>query len=112
MRSVEKACPVPARVLWLVRGWESQGCFRNPVGLLNEVLCEHGREGYDFLLREIFFVLRKRLKVERGSHVHIVVRPGYWFLPYPAIREGEDTIQMEGNGQIHPLAREAASEGN
>jgi hypothetical protein len=102
--------PVPSRTLWLVRGWEREGCYRNPIGLLNETLAEHGRDAYDFLLAEIFFVLHKRFGVSRKEKFHIVIKPGYWFAPYPAIREGSDTLQMEGNAIVHPLPKEAASE--
>jgi hypothetical protein len=112
MLGLRETNPVPARTLWLVRGWQTEGCFRNPIGLLNETLADHGREAYDFLLAEMFRILRKRFGVKSCDKMHIVVKPGYWFQPYPPIKKGEDTMQMEGNAIIHPLPKEAIGEGN
>ena len=100
-------CPVPGETLWLVRSWEQGRCYRSPVQVLNETLAERGRKAYEFLLAEILKVLRKRLGVQPGVNVHVVVRPGWTFAPYPAIRQGEDTLQAEGFAIIHPLPREA-----
>lgn len=103
-------CPVPAKTLWLVRGWERGRCYKSPIALLNETLAEHGREAYDALCEEILYVLRKRFGTERETNFHVVVRPGFSFAPYPAIRPGADSIQLEGDAIIHPLPREAKSE--
>ena len=109
MRGIREAIPIPAPTLWMVRAWERERCYVNPIALLNVTLSEYGREAYDFLIREMFRVLRKRFGTERDVNIHIVVRPGYWFAPYPAIRPGEDSIQLEGNGIIHPLPKEATN---
>ncbi len=104
--------PVGGDVLLLVRSWASGRIFRNPVHVLNETLADRGRAAYDYLLGEIFRVLRKRLGVEAGIAVHFVIHGGHgWMIrPCAAIRAGEDTIQQEGNMHIHPLPREGASE--
>ena len=112
MVGLRQTSPVPAKKIWLVRSWLTEGCYTNPIGMLNEVLEGQGREAYDALLAEIFRTLRKRLGVERGLNVHIVVRGGFSFFPYPAVREGEDSIQLEGNGIVHPLPKEVFSARN
>jgi hypothetical protein len=112
MERILETNPVPARTLWLVRGWEREGCFRNPIGLLNETLADRGREAYLFLFAEMVRVLKKRFGVKSCNKMHIIVRPGYRFTPCPPVREGEDTLQMEGSATIHPLPKEAIGEGN
>jgi hypothetical protein len=109
MLELREKIPIPARTLWLVRGWERERCYHNPIGLLNETLAEHGRDAYEFLLAEIFRVLKKRFGIACGKSVHILVRPGFSFWPCEAVRPNEDSIQMEGNSIIHPLLKEAAN---
>ena len=108
MRSLglREECPVPGETLWLVRSWEQGRVYKSPVQVLNETLAEHGRKAYDALFGELLKVLRKRLGVLPGTNVHVVIRPGWTFAPYPAIREGQDTLQAEGFAIIHPLPRE------
>jgi hypothetical protein len=103
MFHVQDSTPVPARTLWLVRRWESEACCTNPAKLLTDTLSEYGREAYDFLLAEIFTVLHRRLKIPRQEAIHLIVKPGYSWWPCPAIRPGQNTLQMEGNSIIHPL---------
>jgi hypothetical protein len=88
--------------LWIVRSWEHEGCYQNPIALLDETLAERGRDAYSFLLAEIFRVLKKRLGVKANDHIHIVVQPGFCFWPCAAIRPDEDSIQLEGNAVVHP----------
>ena len=98
---VREIFPVATRTLFLVRSWEHQRCYVSPIRLLDETLAEFGVEGYNFLLEEMFRVLKKKIGIHSGKPVHLVVRPGFSFWPYPAVRPGEDSMQWEGSAIIH-----------